>query len=511
MPAAKYATDEERQEAYRRNAYASHEAQRVKKEQEKAQALLDLAQTDPEAVRSLLEELSKKVLIPHSPGQSEVLMSEARFKILCAGRRWGKTKVGAARALREARTKPGSIVWWIAPIYRNVKRGYQEVLAQLPDGVLTHAPPPESAFDAGRPVVLRFKNGSKMEFYSADRPEGMLGGSCDFVILDEAATMNESVWFQIVQPTLADRQGGALFISTPRGKNWFYRLWVQGQDDLVADFQSWRFPSFTNPTIPESEWERQKEILPAAIYEQEVLADFISASANVFRFNDDSVKPMAEPEGHVTIGIDLAKYNDFTVIIGVRTGDRRVCYHDRFNSVSWPEQRRRIQAAVEEIEKTATGVTVLMDSTGLGDVVYDDLSEEGLDAIPVKFTQQWKQQAVMLLAADLERESAFLVEEQVREFESYTYVISETTGRWKFEAGTGHDDEVSAMLLAHWGVVNMGVPDVKMISVGGDAPQLPAGAQDDYDEAEIVEGEVVYEEIVTPNVLDLMNSPDVWG
>jgi len=483
-------------------------AKKVKaREQDSMDRLLALAQADPEAARKLLDGLSKKVLVPHSSGQSEVLMAQERFLILCAGRRWGKTKVGAARALREARKDPGAVVWWVAPIYRNVKRGYQEVLAQLPDGSLTHAPPPENSFDAGRPVVLKFKNGSRMEFYSADRPEGMLGGSSDFVVLDEAATMKESVWFQTIQPTLADRQGGALMISTPRGKNWFYRLWAHGQDELQTDFRSWRFPSYSNPTIPKAEWDRQKEILPAAIYEQEVLADFVSASASVFRFDETTaVHPMEDPQGHVVLGIDLAKYNDFTVLIGVNAGNRRVCYHDRFNAVSWPEQRRRIRRALEDIEKTATSTTVLIDSTGIGDVVYDDLAEEGLDAIPITFTASWKQKAVQLLSADLERGEAFICPDQVREFEAYTYVISETTGRWKFEAGTGHDDEVSAMLLAHWGIVNMGVPDVKMISMGsGDATMTFE------DESEIVEGEVVYEEIHELTTAELLNSPDAWA
>jgi hypothetical protein len=464
-------------------------------------------QSNPEAAQRLLKKLQKYMLVPHSEGQRDVLMADERFLILCAGRRWGKTKVGAARALREARNHPGKIIWWIAPIYKNVKRGYSEVLKQLPPELLTHAPPPETAFDAGRSVTLKFTNGSRMEFYSADRPEGMLGGSADFVILDEAATMPENVWFQIVQPTLADRQGGALMISTPRGKNWYYRLWVEGQDDLVTDFKSWRFPSFTNPTIPESEWERQKEILPAAIYEQEVLAEFISASASVFRFGDEAVQPLSTPRGHVVMGIDLAKYNDFTVLIAYNAGNRRPVYHERFNSVSWPEQRRRIGAAIANLyDRGATDVSIFMDSTGIGDVVYDDLSFEGIDAVPIKFTNQWKQQAVMLLAADLERGHAYICPDQVREFESYGYTISETTGRWKFEAGTGHDDEVSAALLAHWGLVNIGVPDVRTLADLETGEGTPWDAED-----EVIEGEVVHQELPVATLAELYNNPAAWG
>jgi hypothetical protein len=454
-----------------------------------------LAQNDPNAARELLTKLAAKKFTPHD-GQKPVMDAHQRFLLMCAGRRFGKTKIAAALALRKAR-RQNQMVWWVAPTYKIVKRGYAEVIRQLPPDLLTKPAPPESAFDAGRAVILRFKNGSRMEFYSAERPDGMLGEGVDFAVLDEAATMQEHIWTQIVRPTLADRGGGALFISTPRGRNWFYKMYQRGQDPLQENYASWRFPSMANPFIPASEWEEMEETLPRAVYEQEILADFISNAASVFRLPSDGsgVVPMHTPAGHVVIGIDLAKVNDFTVIQGVNTGDRKPCYHERFNSVSWPEQRRRIHDAIAKIEETATGTTIMLDSTGVGDVVYDDLSLEGLDAVPIKFTQQWKQMAVMLLAADLERGNAFLHQEQLREFESYAYHITEA-GRWKFEADSGHDDEVSAMLLAHWGVVNEGVPDIRMITAG--PSQLPRGVSDPNDDSydyELEDADVVEDEL----------------
>lgn len=432
-----------------------------------------LADTDPEAARQLLAKLTAKKFTPH-PGQVPVMEATARFLTMNAGRRFGKTKIAAALCLRKCR-RERKMVWWVAPTYKIVKRGYAEVLRQLPDGVLTKAAPPETAFDAGRAVVLRFKNGSRLEFYSAERPEGMLGEGVDFAVLDEAATMPEHVWNQIVRPTLADRAGGALFISTPRGRNWFYKMYQRGQDELQTNYASWTFPSMANPYIPAEEWEEMAETLPRAVYEQEILAEFISNAASVFRIPDNAVGTIQQPQGHVVLGVDLAKHNDFTVLCGVNSGDRQPCFHDRFNNVSWPEQRSRIRTAIEKIENTAEGVTVMLDSTGIGDVVYDDLSLEGLDAVPIKFTPQWKQQAVMLLAADIERGQAFLHSDQVREFESYAYSITDA-GRWKFEAQSGHDDEVSAMLLAHWGVVNEGVPNMTMITAA------PSPQDSDFDD-----------------------------
>lgn len=464
--------------------------------------LLALLEGDPQGARKLLEGLVSKKFIPHE-GQRPVMDCQKRFMLMCAGRRFGKTKIAAALALRKAR-KERQMIWWVAPTYRIVKRGYTEVLRQLPENTLSRPAPPETAFDSGRAVILHFKNGSRMEFYSAERPEGMLGEGVDFAVLDEAALMPEHIWQQVVRPTLADRQGGALFISTPRGKNWFYRMYLSGQDELQEDYASWRFPSHTNPYIPQEEWEEMEQSMPRGLYEQEILADFISNSSAVFNPPDTAYRPIQEPKGHVVLGVDLAKHNDFTVFAGINSGNRQPCYHERFNQKSWPVVRQRLHLAVDEILQTAESITVMLDSTGIGDVVYDDLALEGLDVVPIKFTPQWKQMAVMLLAADLERGHAFLHEDQRNEFEGYTYTISEATGRFKYEAGSGHDDEVSAMLLAHWGIVNAGVPNVEMLTSSG---PLMLGSGGERDE-EFIDGSYEEEvvELSTPSPQQLLQN-----
>lgn len=497
---------------------------------DRSERLKALAEADPEAFEALMRKVAGKMLVPHSQGQTEVLTAEQRFLVLCAGRRWGKTKIGAARALKEARRRK-CIIWWVAPTYKVVKRGYAEIKAQLPDDLLTKPAPPDSVFDAGRSIRLTFKNGSVMEFYSAERPEGMLGGSCDFALLDEAATMPEHVWTQILRPTLADRQGSALFISTPRGLNWFYYIWGRGQSDSPADkdFRSWHFPSRTNPTIPSSEFDQMAEEMPAAEYEQEVLAQFISQSASVFRFprvrdeegNDmegtnAALMPIQQPLGHVCIGIDLAKHNDWTVITGVRSGDRVPCYHERFNQVSWPTQKERIKDAIAKIQVTAEATTILMDVGGPGDVIFDDLEMEGYDIVPINFTK-WKEQAVKLLVSDIEQGRAFIHKDQLSEFQHYSYSIT-ATGRWKYAAAKGHDDEVSAALLANWGVVHEGAPSVQTLTIDMSGAQSAGDIWDedyiDYEDELVVDdglprqGQTI--SLTPPSVADLLNNPSVW-
>jgi phage FluMu gp28-like protein len=424
---------------------------------EKLEALME---ADPAAALKLLQSLEKQTVVPHAGGQKEIMDDDTRFKVICCGRRFGKTVIGAKKALVRAR-KPNQMVWWVAPTYKVVKRGYREVLRQLPKDMLTHVPPQDSAFDAGRSVILKFKNGSRMEFYSAERPEGMLGEGVDLAILDEAAIMGKNVWDQIVRPTLMDRQGQALMISTPRGRNWFYYLWLKGQNRDNPNYASWRFPTSANPYIPADEIEDMRENMPLVVFQQEVLAEFISSAGAVFRFDAKIVVKRVAPKGHVVVGIDLAKTNDFTVISAARSEDMLPCGFERFNEVAWGVQKNRIRKFVARLKAAgASGVTLVMDSTGVGDPIVEEIEENGYDVVPINFTKT-KQHMVVQLGKDLEDGYVRLDSaEDISEFENYSYKVTEA-GRWTYSAPEGqHDDCVSAKMLQHWGITQEGVPNI---------------------------------------------------
>lgn len=437
-----------------------------------------LAESDPEQFRRLMQSLQSKTITPHA-GQVPVLNSKARFKVMNCGRRFGKT-VLAAKMIVAATRKPKQMVWWCAPTYKVVKRGYAEVLKQLPDGVLAHDPPPESNFDAGRSVILRFKNGTKMEFYSAERPEGMLGAAVDYVVMDEAATMPARIWNQIISPTLIDHLGKALMISTPRGRNWFYQCWQKGQDPQQTEWESWTFTTQDNPTLPPGEADRMAADMPRMEADQEIYAKFLAAGSSVFWIGDraeqileappmeNGLIPGFKPEGFVVLGIDLARTNDYTVIYGARARDRRNCYFERMNAITWPEQKRRIKRAVRTLMRAgAENVMLVMDSTGVGDPIVEDMEAAGYDVVPINFTTH-KNNMVKLLAKDLEENAAFIIQEGRLEFENYGMSLT-PAGRMTYSAPEGeHDDVVAAKMLQHWGLINEGVPEVQVLGVGGD-------------------------------------------
>jgi hypothetical protein len=464
----------------------------LNKSQQQLEALIA---SNPKDALAKLAHLNRYLITPHSGGQIEVDRATERFQVVCAGRRWGKTKIAVKKALRECR-KDSQMVWWVSPTYKVVRRAYREALKQIPPNILSKPAPPATA--DGR-LLLHFKSGSIMEFYSAENPDAMVGEGVNYVVVDEAALIKEAIWTQVLRPTLMDTEGGAFLISTPRGQNWFKENWERGQDTDAANFKSWHFATSDNPFIKPSEIEEMRKTMPASMYEQEVLAQFVSNSAAVFRIPEMGIKyELEEPKGHVVLGIDLAKSRDFTVLTAVNSETRLPCYHDRFTAVSWTDQRQIIADAVVYLEELGCSVTIMIDSTGVGDVFVENLEEDGFDVNGIVFTNKWKEQAVKLLGAEIEQGKAFILEEQRHEFDSYNYTIT-AAGKFTYSAPTGrHDDEVSAKLLEHWGLVHFGSPNVRLMNTeGGTAP----------DEQDTSEQEIV---LKRPSRKDLLNKEGVW-
>lgn len=452
----------------------------------------------PDELEAALKALKGKLFIPHEGGQREVLDASGRFKVVAAGRRWGKTKAAAREVVRAAR-QGDSMNWWVANTYRNVRRGYREVVRQTPRELLAKEPPVSTSNE----LILQYKTGALVEFYSAGNADALAGEGLDFLVVDEAGLILDSVWYQLLRPTLMDKKGRAFIISTPRGRNWFYKLFMKGQA-REKGYESWRFPQTANPTIDPEETENAKLEMPEIFYRQEILAEFLASGASIFGRGVEHIgtviKGLADPRGDVFVGIDLAKQADFTVISAARGEDAVPVYLERFTDVSWPVQRKRIHAAVEYLENYpgVTSVTVLVDVTGVGDVVYDDLMDEGLYCIPIPFSNAWKDKAVKLLAADMEQGRGHITEEQLEEFESYAFTITDS-GKFKYEASVGHDDYVSAKLLEHWGLHFEGPPAIQALMELEEEPEnesiLPP--QEEWTEL--------------PSAQEIMEQPGAWA
>jgi phage terminase large subunit-like protein len=154
-------------------------------------------------------------------------------------------------------------------------------------------------------AVLTLINGRKIYLKGSDRPDTLRGVGLAYCVLDEYANMKPQVWEQIIRPTLSDVQGGALFIGTPAGKNHFFDLYNDAQDD--DDWDAFQYTSIDNPFIPEDEIKAASKSMSSMSFRQEFEASFESFSGGIFK-EDWFIVDEEPEEGHYVIAIDPAGF-----------------------------------------------------------------------------------------------------------------------------------------------------------------------------------------------------------
>lgn len=242
------------------------------------------------------------------PKQLEVFQDPRRFKIVVAGRRFGKSRGAIATAVSEAlRTELNGYdltdkgVFLVAPTHDQAKRIYWTHLMRLTQ-------PVQSRVDrnTGRIELI---NDRWIEVRGADKPDSMRGVGLSHAILDEYAGMKPNVWEEILRPALADVGGGALFIGTPAGKNHFYQLVLEAQQN-PAEWGVWRFKSTDNPFLDPEEVKKAAANMTAEQFAQEFEASFAGSGAGILR--QDWIKMALEPTGpgYYAMAVDLAGFVD---------------------------------------------------------------------------------------------------------------------------------------------------------------------------------------------------------
>jgi hypothetical protein len=400
--------------------------------------------------RALFRHLGYK---PHE-GQLEVHLSRARRRTLACGVRWGKTLCAAMEGLAAAlEPKDRSMGWVVAPTYDLADKVFRELLL-IASNRLRHRV--VTMKENERRLVLRNLAGgfSEIRGKSADNPVSLLGEGLDWLIVDEAARLKPAIWEGHLSQRLIDKKGWALLISTPRGKGWFYELFRRGEKS-EPDHASWNCPSWTNPHLDAEMIEAERGRLPERVFRQEYGAEFLEGSGAVFRFvREAATGEWQEPQPKTAYyaGLDLAKVADYTVLV-VMNAKGEVVAGDRFHRLDWSIQTARITAVVERFRVQELWV----DSTGVGEPIYESLRAAGCPARAYPFTQASKAALINNLALMLERRglvlpTAGLWPELVEELEAFEYSVTEN-GNVRTSAPVGlHDDCVAALALAAWGL-----------------------------------------------------------
>lgn len=385
-------------------------------------------------------------LPPMHPGQLEVARHPARFRVLAAGRRWGKTRLGALLCLVEA--IQGRRAWWVAPTYKMAQVGWREITrlaAQVPGAEIRRGD-----------LVVLLPTGGEISVRSADRPDTLRGEGLDFLVLDEAAYADPETWSYVLRPALSDRQGRALLISTPKGLNWFHVLFrrgTAGEPGLTA----WRFPTSTNPHIPPEEIEEARRQLPELVFRQEYMAEFVDSQGAVFRssilaaaFALEVPEP-PHPGRRYVAGIDLARTTDYTDVRVLDVTESPAClvHHARWQGEPWAVTADRVADILRRYNALGR-----IDATGVGDPVFEAIRQRWPRVEAVRITAQTKTELVQNLVLALEQGQALLYREPALEAELAAYRAEETaSGHVRYTAPEGmHDDAVMALALAVSGV-----------------------------------------------------------
>ena len=217
--------------------------------------------------------------------QGAVYTNRTRFRVLVAGRRFGKSYLSCLELLRGAIEKPGETFFYCAPTYRMAKDIAWKTLKKLVPAKWIKA---KNETD----LKLELINGSTIELKGTENAMALRGRSLSGVVLDEAAFMDSGVWFEVLRPALADKQGWALFISTPDGTaSWFYDLWCYCDEDTSNDWRRWQFTTIEGDNVPPEEIEAARGQLDARTFRQEFEASFENLSGLVaVSFSDDNIR-----------------------------------------------------------------------------------------------------------------------------------------------------------------------------------------------------------------------------
>jgi len=397
---------------------------------------------------------------PH-PTQLEWLLSDARTKVASCGRRWGKTEAAAIDAATLAFSWPGSIQMVVSPTYDQSRLIFDLVESlMLRSGVtrgitkVVRTPYPRLLY--GRSLIMARtadEDGRNLRGHAADR-----------VIVDEAAYIRDKVIQEVIRPMLADRDGRLVMISTPFGKNHFYRAFLRGAEGGDGRYRSFTFPSMANPHVSHEYIEEQRRELSPRQFAVEYEAQFLDDQNAVFAWDDIRRAVFAKEHGPnasprpdfeaVVAGIDWARYSDYTAVVavGVSDGLCDVVGMERISRLGWSAQIERVCGFLLRHRVNS----VLTDQTSIGDPLLEQLTTRlreldcDVRVEGVVFTNRSKRDLVDDLALRFGHGTVTIPgdEHLLRELQYFEYEVTESGNVRLGARGGYHDDLVIALALA---------------------------------------------------------------
>ena len=338
----------------------------------------------------------------------------------------------------------GGKAGWFAPTYKYSAPVYRELEARLR---------PVLASSNKTDGLLKLVTGGEVEVWTLDSPDAGRSRAYKLIAVDEAAMIPRlrDAWQQALRATLADYQGDAWFLSTPKGiASAFHELYQRGADPLQAEWASWHMPTSTNPHIVASEIESARQDMTELAFAQEYLAEFVSWEGAVFRRIRDAIWPMPEHIPAVVIGVDWGRTNDYTVFIALAASGH-VLGIDRFRGMEYALQRMRL---AEFWRRLGSKAVIVAEANSMGGPVIEQLQRDGLPVHAFVTTAASKSAIIEALALAFERGVIHIPDDIVLIGELQAFEGKPTpSGMVRYSAPEGmHDDTVMSLAIAWSGL-----------------------------------------------------------
>jgi len=420
---------------------------------------------DEEKLPELKDKSAERVVLPHKfeprgyqMGFMKTFRGEMkkpdgiRKYVLVWHRRAGKDKTVVNTIISEMLRKKGTY-YYMFPTYEQGHKVIWTGADRTGMKFLDHFPHKLIAEKNETRMMIKLVNGSVFQVVGADKIDRAMGTNPIGVVFSEYSLMKSNV-YEYLSPILAENNGFAVFVYTARGKN---HGWSRLQI-AKANNQDYYWELITvddTNAISDKVLEQEKKEHPKDFIDQEYYNKFIDGASSVFtriKENTQEMHPVLKRGGRYQIGVDLAKHQDYTVITVVSLNTFDVLKQMRFNKVDWNQQK---EAIIKEA-RYWHNAKVVMDSTGLGDVVYDDLLNEGLTVEPYTFSYKSREQLLNNIKLLLEMDKIKLPDDGGlrEELESFQYELVGDKVKMQVPDGL-HDDRVMSLGLAVWGLNNM--------------------------------------------------------
>jgi hypothetical protein len=376
-----------------------------------------------------------------------VLADPAPFKVINFHRKGRKTLMAINRLACEAAMTVGTY-GYIAPTQKLAL----DIVWNDPQMLARNLPPEIWERRNKTEKFITFPNGSLLYVRGGDEPDNLRGPNWRGVVFDEYGYMKETV-FNIIKPAIANNRGWAWFISTPNGENDFK---AKADYARTSNDPNWSYHEMTagqSGILTPEQLEAEEKTMPHAFYRQEYHCEFSSNALKVFTEPRKLVRkpPPLSSRGRYQVGWDLAKSVDWTVGYAVDVTRKPYQVHliDRWQGADWNLTKARIESSYFRLNRPKGKI----DSTGVGDPVFEDLSKTCRNLEGFKFTQDTRKKLIDNLIITLEQGLVYLPPDDglMTELESFRFAEQNSGGRKWFRAevpASMTDDRVCALALA---------------------------------------------------------------